>query len=55
MTDYAAQAEAAADLAEVDTTHLDQPHANPNALAVLTPSATPPHARRSGSTTSASA
>ncbi|MFI6579351.1 winged helix-turn-helix domain-containing protein [Nocardiopsis sp. NPDC050513] len=32
---YAAQAKAAADLAEVDTAHLDTPTANPNALATL--------------------
>src|SRR5690625_7487626 len=32
---YATQAQAAADLAEVDTTHLDTPTANPNALQTL--------------------
>src|SRR5690625_104055 len=32
---YAEQAQAAADLAEVDTTHLDTPTANPNALDTL--------------------
>jgi hypothetical protein len=36
VADYAAQAKAADSLAEVDTTHLDTPHANPAALATLT-------------------
>lgn len=35
VQDYAAQAEAADALAEVDTTHLDRPEANPHALATL--------------------
>lgn len=35
VENYAAQADAAADLAEVDTRHLDQPTANPAAVATL--------------------